>query len=101
IMDLSTGADLDEIRIELLKRSTVMLGTVPIYQAASEGSILKMDPEALFDTIEKQAEQGVDFMTVHCGVTRASVEKLRAHGRIEGIVSRGGALLAAWIEKTG
>ena len=101
VMDLSTGADLDEIRVELLRRCPVMLGTVPIYQAASEASILRMDPEELFAVIEKQAKQGVDFMTVHCGVTRESVAKLRADERLVGIVSRGGSLLAAWIEKNG
>src|SRR5437764_392919 len=101
VMDLSTGADLDEIRVELLRRCPVMLGTVTIYQAASEGSILKMDPEELFAVIEKQARQGVDFMTVHCGVTRETVAKLRGDERVVGIVSRGGALLAAWIEKNG
>src|SRR5688500_10021076 len=78
-MDLSTGDDIDRLRTELLPRCPVMLGTVPIYQAAAEGSILKLDPEHLFACIEKQAEQGVDFMTVHCGVTRASVQKLRGH----------------------
>ena len=101
IMDLSTGADLDQIREELIKRCPVMLGTVPIYQAASEGSILRMDPNELFAVIEKQAKQGVDFMTVHCGVTKASVQKLRGDERLVGIVSRGGSLLAAWIEKNG
>ncbi|HEX2568080.1 MAG TPA: phosphomethylpyrimidine synthase ThiC [Polyangia bacterium] len=101
VMDLSTGADLDQIRVELIKRCPVMLGTVPIYQAASEGSILRMDPEELFAVIEKQAQQGVDFMTVHCGVTRESVRHLREDQRLVGIVSRGGALLAAWIQKTG
>lgn len=99
VMDLSTGADLDEIRTHLIARSPVMLGTVPIYQAASEGSILRMDPDNLFAVIEKQAQQGVDYMTVHCGVTRESVRHLRDHDRLVGIVSRGGSLLAAWIEK--
>ncbi len=101
VMDLSTGTDLDLIRETLVSRCPVMLGTVPIYQVAAEGSILKMDPEALFAAIEKQAQQGVDYMTVHCGVTKESVKKLRNHKRIEGIVSRGGALLAAYIEATG
>ncbi len=101
VMDLSTGTDLDRIRVELLSRCPVMLGTVPIYQVAAEGSILKMDPEQLFEVIEKQAQQGVDFMTLHCGVTRETVRRLRNHNRIEGIVSRGGALLAAWMERTG
>ena len=101
VMDLSTGADLDLIRETLIKESIVMLGTVPIYQAASEVPITKLDPEYFFDVIEKQAIQGVDYMTVHCGVTKESVKKLRGHQRIEGIVSRGGALLAAYIEHTG
>lgn len=101
VMDLSTGTDLDLIRETLISRSPLMLGTVPIYQVASEGSILKMDPEELFAVIEKQAQQGVDYMTVHCGVTKETVKKLRGHQRIEGIVSRGGSLLAAYIEATG
>jgi phosphomethylpyrimidine synthase len=101
VMDLSTGTDLDRIRVELLSRCPVMLGTVPIYQVASEGSIMKLDAEYFLDVIERQARQGVDYMTLHCGVTRDSVKRLRGHDRIEGIVSRGGALLAAWIERTG
>jgi phosphomethylpyrimidine synthase len=101
VMDLSTGTDLDRIREELISRCPIMLGTVPIYQVAAEGSVLKMDPEKLFDVIERQACQGVDYMTLHCGVTRETVRRLRASERIEGIVSRGGALLAAWIERTG
>jgi phosphomethylpyrimidine synthase len=101
VMDLSTGADLDQIRVELLSRCQVMLGTVPIYQLASEGSIMELDRDGFLNVIERQAKQGVDFMTLHCGVTRETVKRLRGHQRIEGIVSRGGALLAAWIERTG
>ncbi len=101
VMDLSTGTDLDQIRVELLSRCQVMLGTVPIYQVASEGSIMELDKNAFLDVIERQAKQGVDFMTLHCGVTRDTVGRLRGHDRIEGIVSRGGALHAAWIERTG
>ncbi len=101
VMDLSTGTDLDRIREELISRCPIMLGTVPIYQVAAEGSVLKMEPEHLFDVIERQARQGVDYMTLHCGVTRETVRRLRQCERIEGIVSRGGALLAAWIERTG
>lgn len=101
VMDLSTGTDLDKIRVELLSRCPLMLGTVPIYQVASEGSILHLEAEFFLDVIERQARQGVDYMTLHCGVTRESVRRLRAHDRIEGIVSRGGALLASWIEHTG
>ncbi len=101
VMDLSTGTDLDRIRVELLSRCSVMLGTVPIYQLGSEHSIMEMGIEYFLDVIERQARQGVDYMTLHCGVTRESVMRLRAHQRIEGIVSRGGAMLASWIERTG
>ena len=101
VMDLSTGTDLDRIRAEILSRAPVMLGTVPIYQVASEHSIMELDAPFFLEVIERQARQGVDYMTLHCGVTRDSVKRLRGHDRIEGIVSRGGALLAAWIERTG
>jgi phosphomethylpyrimidine synthase len=101
VMDLSTGTDLDKIRIELVSRCSVMIGTVPIYQVGSEGSIMELGADKFLDVIERQAKQGVDFMTLHCGVTRETVKRLRGHQRIEGIVSRGGALLAAWIERTG
>src|SRR5260370_18937902 len=100
-MDLATRTDLDKIRAEILSRCTVILGTVPIYQLGSERSIMEMEIEFFLDVIERQARQGVDYMTLHCGVTRESVKRLRGHQRIEGIVSRGGAMLAAWIERTG
>jgi phosphomethylpyrimidine synthase len=101
VMDLSTGTDLDQIRTEIVSRCPVILGTVPIYQVAAEGSIMELSWERFATVIERQARQGVDYMTLHCGVTRGSVKSLRGHQRIEGIVSRGGALLAAWIERTG
>jgi phosphomethylpyrimidine synthase len=101
MMDLSTGTDLDKIRVELLSRCPVMVGTVPIYQVASEHSIMELEAEHFLDVIERQARQGVDYMTLHCGVTRDSVKRLRGHERITGIVSRGGAILASWIEHTG
>ncbi len=101
VMDLSTGADLDAIRAELVKRSPVMLGTVPIYQVASEAAEGLVDAEKLFACIERQAEQGVDFMTVHCGVTRKSLAALEGAPRLAGIVSRGGSLLANYIRRTG
>ena len=101
VMDLSTGTDLDRIRVELLSRCPVILGTVPIYHVASEGSAMRLDAEFFFEVIERQARQGVDYMTLHCGVTRETVKRLRGQERIEGIVSRGGALMAAWIERTG
>jgi phosphomethylpyrimidine synthase len=102
IMDLSTGGDLDEIRSKILKTVSVPIGTVPIYQTAIEvakkkGSIMHMTEDDIFSTIENQAKDGVDFMTVHCGVTQQIVKRLAKHPRLMGIVSRGGTFLAAWI----
>jgi phosphomethylpyrimidine synthase len=102
VMDLSTGGPIIEIRKEILKQSTVAIGTVPIYQAAVETvvqgkSIVQMDPELLFRVIEEQGEEGVDFITVHCGVNRASVERLKRQGRTMDVVSRGGAFHLEWI----
>ena len=74
VMDLSTGTDLDKIRVELLSRCSVILGTVPIYQVGSERSIMELELDFFLDVIERQARQGVDYMTLHCGVTRESVQ---------------------------
>ena len=102
VMDLSTGGPIIEIRKNILQHSTVAIGTVPIYQAAVETveqglPIVQMDPETLFRVIEQQAEEGVDFVTVHCGVTIRSVERLKRQGRIMDVVSRGGAFHLEWI----
>lgn len=102
VMDLSTGGPITGIRREILKQSTVSIGTVPIYQAAVETvgqgkPIVEMAPDLLFRVIEEQAEEGVDFITVHCGVTQASLERLRQQGRIMDVVSRGGAFHIEWI----
>ncbi len=102
VMDLSTGGSIKGIRSQILKHSTVAIGTVPIYQAAVETveqgrPIVQMDPELLFRVIEEQAEEGVDFVTVHCGVTIGSVERLKRQGRIMDVVSRGGAFHLEWI----
>ena len=102
IMDLSTGGNLDEIRGSILKAVTVPVGTVPIYQTAIEaakkkGSIVHMTEDDIFNTIEKHAKDGVDFMTVHCGITKETVNKIVKHPRLMGIVSRGGTFLTAWI----
>jgi len=102
VMDLSTGGDIVAIRREILKRSPIPLGTVPIYQAAVESvrkrkALTAMRWEDLFEVIELQAEEGVDFVTVHCGVTRSSVERLRRDPRVMGIVSRGGSFLVEWM----
>ncbi|MCG2790988.1 MAG: phosphomethylpyrimidine synthase ThiC [Actinomycetia bacterium] len=101
IMDLSTSGDIDKIRRTIIDRSSVPVGTVPIYQAAIEFAkrkgIVNMTEDYIFDVIEKQAEDGVDFMTVHCGVTRETIKRLRNQGRILDIVSRGGAFLVEWM----
>jgi phosphomethylpyrimidine synthase len=102
VMDLSTGGDLDQIRRMVLSQAHIPIGTVPIYQAAIETvrkkkSITKMEPDELFDVIEKHGADGVDFVTVHCGVTRGSIERLKRQGRITDIVSRGGAFLTEWM----
>jgi phosphomethylpyrimidine synthase len=102
LMDLSTGGNLHEILKQIISESSVMIGTVPIYGVAtrllSEGKkIAQLDPEELFNEIEIQAQMGVDFMTLHCGVTKSSLSFLDNDERVCGIVSRGGALLKRWI----
>lgn len=102
IMDLSTGGDLHKILQHIISESSVMIGTVPIYSVAtrllSEGKkIAQLDPEELFAEIEAQAKMGVDFMTLHCGVTKYSLSFLDNDERVCGIVSRGGALLKRWM----
>jgi phosphomethylpyrimidine synthase len=102
IMDLSTGGPVKELRRLLLGMSPLSLGTVPIYEAAIRaaegyGTITKMTPDEIFRVIEEHAAEGVDFVTVHCGVTRKAVERLRGEGRILDIVSRGGSFLLEWM----
>lgn len=102
VMDLSTGDGLDMVRKEIVRRCPVILGTVPIYQAvADRGSVFDMSADDLFGVIEQHAKDGVDFVTVHCGVSREAVRRIDADGRIAGIVSRGGSMLASWIARTG
>ena len=102
VMDLSVGGDLKKTRRQILKRSSVPVGTVPIYEVAVNaekkyGSFLKMTSDDMFDILQEQAEDGVDFFTIHSGVTRKNVETLKKNGRVLNIVSRGGAMLAAWM----
>jgi len=104
VMDLSTGGDLRAIRKAILEASTVAIGTVPLYQAAVDGaargkSFIELEGEEIFDVIEAQAEEGVDFMTVHSGVNLRAIERIKGEDRIMGIVSRGGALTAEWIRR--
>jgi phosphomethylpyrimidine synthase len=96
VMDLSTGGDLRRIRRAILARTPVPLGTVPIYQAAvkaieSRGTIVDMTEDDLFEAVEAQAVEGVDFMTIHAGLTLRAVGRLKDQGRVADIVSRGGA----------
>ncbi len=102
VMDLSTGGDIAAIRRAIIALSTLPVGTVPIYQAgiealASHGAIVKMTADELFKTIEEHAQDGVDFMTVHCGVTRQAIARLKQQKRVADVVSRGGAFLMGWI----
>ncbi len=95
VMDLSTGGDIHAIREAILRASTVPIGTVPIYEALSRVSRVRdLTPEIMLEVIEEQAEQGVDYMTIHAGVLREYIPLTRK--RITGIVSRGGAIMAQW-----
>jgi len=102
IMDLSTGGNLHSILQKILDRSPVMVGTVPIYgvvtQLLKQGRrIAELELENIFREIELQAQMGVDFMTLHCGVTKSSLSFLQNDERVCGIVSRGGAILKRWM----
>lgn len=102
VMDLSTGEDIPGLRRAILAHSPLPVGTVPIYQATVEaierhGAIVAMTADDLFHTIEEHARDGVDFMTVHCGVTLATVERLKQGRRVTDVVSRGGTFLIGWM----
>ena len=97
VMDLSTGKDIDNIRAAIIEKSPVPIGTVPIYQMLEElgGNIEDMREQHFLDMVEHQAKQGVDYMTIHCGV---KLEHLHlSTNRVTGIVSRGGSLIAKWM----
>ncbi|MFS8925331.1 phosphomethylpyrimidine synthase ThiC [Synechococcus sp. B60.1] len=98
VMDLSTGGgDLDEIRTAIIQASPVPIGTVPIYQALESvhGNVEKLSAEDILHIIEKQAQQGVDYMTIHAGILIQHLPLVR--NRLTGIVSRGGGILARWM----
>ncbi|MEL7640399.1 MAG: phosphomethylpyrimidine synthase ThiC [Solidesulfovibrio sp.] len=106
VMDLSTAGDLDAIRRGMLAATFLPLGTVPVYAVANRYIAAEADPAGMTEDeilaeIEKQAAQGVDFMTVHCGVTARAVDLSREEERVTGIVSRGGAILARWMRRNG
>ena len=97
VMDLSTGKDIDNIRAAIIDASPVPIGTVPIYQMLEElgGNIEDMRAQHFLDMVEHQAKQGVDYMTVHCGVLLEHLHLTTE--RVTGIVSRGGSLIAKWM----
>ncbi|GAH75291.1 unnamed protein product, partial [marine sediment metagenome] len=102
LMDLSTGGDITKIRRMILKKALIPLGTVPVYQAAIEAieqrnSIVNMTEDDIFSAVETQAKEGVDFMTLHAGLTSKGIERLKKQGRVGDIVSRGGAFHVAWM----
>src|SRR5438046_6645373 len=96
VMDLSTGGNIDAIRQAIIDASPVPIGTVPIYQAVTEvQKVQERNADGLLDMVEHQAQQGVDYVTVHCGILREYVGL--ALSRVTGIVSRGGSLHAYWM----
>jgi len=102
VMDLSTGGDISQCRKKVIERSKVPVGTVPIYQAVvdainNQGGLIHLSVEKIFDVIEEQAADGVDFITVHCGSPGPLFEMLKSQGRVTDIVSRGGAFLTTWM----
>ncbi|WOF16897.1 phosphomethylpyrimidine synthase ThiC [Methanoplanus sp. FWC-SCC4] len=101
IMDLSTGGDLEAIRKQILGLDTT-IGTVPIYEAVRRaGSALDISADILFNVIRDHCKQGVDFLTLHCGVNKATLHSLREDPRVMGVVSRGGAFHTAMIASSG
>ena len=102
IMDLSVGGNLKQIRKAILKHSSVPVGTVPIYEIVvnaqrKAGDFLKFSIDDILEVLRLQAEEGVDFFTIHAGVTKKAIVALKKNKRILDIVSRGGALLASWM----
>ena len=103
LMELSTGGNLSEVRRRVLDAVNLTVGNVPLYQAAMEtidkkGSVVHMESDFLFDCIEQQAQDGIGFMAIHCGINMITLERLRKQGyRYGGLVSRGGSFLTAWM----
>lgn len=102
VMDLSTGDNIDVSRKSIIDKSTVMVGTVPIYQATvnaikTYGAVVDMTGDDLLHAIATQAKDGADFMTIHCGVTREVINRMRSQGRVMDVVSRGGSFITGWM----
>ncbi len=107
LMELSAGGNLDAVRRAVLANTDLPVGTVPLYQAFKETTDKyanpgKLDPEYLFDLIEKQLDDGISFMAIHCGINRYTIERLRKQGyRYGGLVSKGGTFMVAWMDING
>jgi len=106
VMDLSTGSQWKSILSRIMDRSPVPIGTVPVYQvfgtAMREGrDVSDVSEEEIFSAVEDHCRAGVDYLTLHCGVTERALNLLKTQGRKLGIVSRGGSLMAEWMEKRG
>jgi len=104
VMDLSTGGDIDKIRREIVKHSKVPVGTVPIYQVAIEARkkhkpFTRASVDEIFEVMERHLTDGVDFITVHCGVTRQSIQGMARKRRVCGVVSRGGSMMVEWMQQ--
>jgi len=102
VMDLSTGGDLRSVRKKIVRESTIPVGSVPIYEAIVEsvrkrGGGEQMTADEMLDAIRLHGEDGLSFVTVHCGVTLSVIERLENQPRVCGIVSRGGSFLARWM----
>ncbi len=107
LMELSVGGDLDRIRREVLANTRLPVGNVPLYQAFKETARkykdpCKLDPEFLFELIERQLDDGLSFMAIHCGINQYTIERLRKQGfRYGGLASKGGTFMVAWMDATG
>ncbi|KAF2955238.1 phosphomethylpyrimidine synthase ThiC [Marinitoga sp. 38H-ov] len=104
IMDLSTWGDLSYIRREIVKNSNIMVGTVPVYDAATKAiqkqkRVIDFEVGDFLQMVKDHAEDGVDFMTIHAGITKTTIEKLRNSNRLTKIVSRGGSIIVGWMIK--
>lgn len=103
VMDLSVGGDVDEIRRKVIENSNIPVGTVPIYQCALDSpkrnkSFVELSVKEIFEGIEKHLKDGIDFITVHTGITKNGVERLKNQKRLTGVVSRGGGLVIEWMD---
>lgn len=106
VMDLSVSENLEKLRNKIIQHSSVPVGTVPVYELcfnpiSDNNNIENLSPDDFIEIVRKHAEEKVDFVTLHCGITRESVKVLKENYRVLNIVSRGGALIANWMERNG